>query len=39
MAGAGGSRLAVELITGASDASANPFRPDRTFTARDHDIL
>ena len=38
MAGAGGSRLAVELVTGA-DAGANPFRPDRGFARREHDIL
>jgi sarcosine oxidase subunit beta len=39
MAGAGGSRLAVDLVTGAADAEANPFRPDRAFDAREHDIL
>ena len=39
MAGAGGSRLAVDLLTGVADAEANPFRPDRTFDAREHDIL
>ena len=39
MAGAGGSRLVVDLVTGAADAAANPFRPDRAFDAREHDIL
>lgn len=39
MAGAGGSRLAVELITGAADATDNPFRPDRRIAHREHDIL
>jgi glycine/D-amino acid oxidase-like deaminating enzyme len=39
MAGAGGSRLAVDLITGTADTEANPFRPDRAFDAREHDIL
>jgi sarcosine oxidase subunit beta len=39
MAGAGGSRLAVDLLTGAAEADANPFRPDRAFDAREHDIL
>ena len=39
MAGAGGSRLVVDLVTGAASADANPFRPDRTFDAREHDIL
>ena len=39
MAGAGGSRLAVELLTGAADRHANPFRPDREFAHREHDIL
>jgi glycine/D-amino acid oxidase-like deaminating enzyme len=39
MAGAGGSRLVVGLLTGATDAEANPFRPDRTFEGREHDIL
>ena len=39
MAGAGGSRLVVDLLTGAVDASANPFRPDRTFADRERDIL
>ena len=39
MAGAGGSRLAVELVTGDAEASANPFRPDREIAVREHDIL
>ena len=39
MAGAGGSRLLVDLLTGVADAHANPFRPDRAFDTREHDIL
>ena len=39
MAGTGGSRRVVDLITGELDADANPFRPDRTIDAREHDIL
>jgi sarcosine oxidase subunit beta len=39
MAGAGGSRLAVELLTGSADAATNPLRPDRDFARREHDIL
>ena len=39
MAGAGGSRLVVDLLTGVGDADANPFRPDRTFDERERDIL
>jgi sarcosine oxidase subunit beta len=39
MAGAGGSRLAVDLLTGAADPNANPFRPDRLVEGREHDIL
>jgi sarcosine oxidase subunit beta len=39
MGSAGGSRLLVELLTGAVDASANPFRPDRSMDEREHDIL
>ena len=39
MAGAGGSRLVVDLLTGAADAETNPFRPDRAFEDREHDIL
>ncbi len=33
MAGPAGSRRLVDLLTGATDASANPFRPDRDFEA------
>lgn len=39
MAGAGGSRLLVDLLTGAVDRAGNPFAPDRTFVPREHDIL
>ena len=39
MAGTGGSRRVVDLITGAADAADNPFSPGRTFAAREHDIL
>jgi sarcosine oxidase, subunit beta len=39
MAGAGGSRLVADLVTGAAAADENPFRPDRTFDSREHDIL
>ena len=39
MAGAGGSRLVVDLLTGRADRNANAFRPDRTFDDREHDIL
>jgi sarcosine oxidase subunit beta len=39
MAGAGGSRLVVDLMTGVVDAETNPFRPDRPFRDREHDIL
>jgi sarcosine oxidase subunit beta len=39
MAGPGGSRLVVDLLTGRADRTANPFRPDRTFAEREHDIL
>jgi sarcosine oxidase, subunit beta len=39
MAGAGGSRLVVDLVTGAASVDANPFRPDRAFDSREHDIL
>ena len=39
MAGTGGSRIVVDLLTGAADAVANPFRPDRSFAEREHDIL
>ena len=39
MAGAGGSRRVVELLTGALDPSDNAFRPDRPMDDREHDIL
>jgi sarcosine oxidase subunit beta len=39
MAGAGGSRLVVDLLTGTAGAEPNPFRPDRPFDDREHDIL
>lgn len=39
MAGPGGSRRVVDLLTGAADPADNPFRPDRTVAAREHDIL
>ncbi|MGH2380880.1 MAG: NAD(P)/FAD-dependent oxidoreductase [Candidatus Limnocylindria bacterium] len=39
MAGAGGSRLVVDLLTGRANRDANPFRPDRAFDDREHDIL
>ncbi len=39
MASAAGSRLVVDLLTGRADPGANPFRPDRAMTAREHDIL
>jgi sarcosine oxidase, subunit beta len=39
MAGAGGSRLTVDLLTGVASADANAFRPDRAFDVREHDIL
>jgi sarcosine oxidase subunit beta len=39
MAGPGGSRLVADLLTAAADAAANPFRPDRRFDEREHDIL
>ncbi len=39
MAGAGGSRLVIDLLTGPADAATNPFRPDRHFDNREHDIL
>jgi len=39
MAGAGGSRLVVDLLIGRADQEANPFRPDRSFDQREHDIL
>ena len=39
MAGAGGSRLVVDLVTGAADRASNAFAPDRAFAPREHDIL
>jgi len=39
MAGTGGSRRVVDLITGAAKAADNPFRPDRPIDVREHDIL
>ena len=39
MAGPGGSRLVADLLTGAADPATNPFRPDRPFADREHDIL
>jgi glycine/D-amino acid oxidase-like deaminating enzyme len=39
MAGTGGSRRVVDLITGAADAADNPFSPDREIDVREHDIL
>ena len=39
MAGAGGSRLVVDLLTGVADAASNPMRPDRPMDHREHDIL
>jgi sarcosine oxidase subunit beta len=39
MAGAGGSRLVVDLVTEVASAEANAFRPDRAFESREHDIL
>jgi sarcosine oxidase, subunit beta len=39
MASAGGSRRVVDLLTGAADATTNPFRVDRPMRDRVHDIL
>ena len=39
MAGAGGSRRVVDLLTGALDPAENAFRPDRPMDDREHDIL
>ena len=39
MAGAGGSRLVVDLLTGVADPAANALSPLRAFETRDHDIL
>lgn len=39
MAGAGGSRLVVDLLTGAADPAANALRVERPMDDREHDIL
>lgn len=39
MASTGGSRTVVDLLTGADDASTNPFRLDRPPAVREHDVL
>jgi len=39
MAGAGGSRHVVDLLTGSAEAATNAFAPDRSFAVREHDIL
>jgi sarcosine oxidase, subunit beta len=39
MAGPGGSRLVVDLVVGAVAPENNPYRPDRAFATREHDIL
>jgi sarcosine oxidase, subunit beta len=39
MAGAGGSRIVADLLSGSEPTEAVAFRPDRTFDAREHDIL
>lgn len=39
MAGPGGSRRVVDLVTGSAEAEANELRPDRPMAARQHDIL
>ena len=39
MTGAAGSRLVVDMLAGKAEQEANPFRPDRRFDDRDHDIL
>ncbi|MCA1588067.1 MAG: FAD-binding oxidoreductase [Chloroflexi bacterium] len=39
MAGAGGSRLVVDLLTGAADRASNAFAPDRAFAPPDYDLL
>jgi sarcosine oxidase, subunit beta len=39
MAGAAGSRLAIDLVTGRADPARNPFAPDRPIAVREHDIL
>ena len=39
MAGPGGSRRVVDLVTGTHDAADNPLRPDRPMAGGEHDIL
>lgn len=39
MAGAGGSRRVIDLLTGVAAAADNSLRPDRPMSAREHDIL
>ncbi|MGH2358213.1 MAG: NAD(P)/FAD-dependent oxidoreductase [Candidatus Limnocylindria bacterium] len=39
MAGAAGSRLVINLLTGQVDGTSNSFRPDRVIESRKHDIL
>lgn len=39
MAGAGGSRLVIDLLVDHADVARNPYRPDRRFDTREHDIL
>lgn len=39
MGSAGGSRLAIDALTGAVSRMDNPFRPDRDFIARELDVL
>jgi sarcosine oxidase, subunit beta len=39
MAGPGGSRRVVDLLTQAADPAENPFSPDRPIDDREHDIL
>ncbi|HYM49008.1 MAG TPA: FAD-dependent oxidoreductase [Candidatus Limnocylindrales bacterium] len=39
MAGPGGSRLAIDVLTGAIKAEDNPFRPDRPMIERAFDVL
>jgi sarcosine oxidase subunit beta len=39
MAGTGGSRLVIDLLTGREPADENPFRVDRPMASCEHDIL
>jgi len=39
MGSIGGSRRAVDAITGKLSPNANPFRPDRSMAARAFDVL